>query len=70
MAWDCSARDTLASSNIGPSSAEPGRAAQEAERTKLAKYQELEQDLIIIQVAQETIAPRGTEIFERYWSQN
>ena len=47
----------MASSNIGPSSTEPGRAAQEAEKAKLTKYQELERDPIVIPVAQENIGP-------------
>ena len=57
VAWDYTARDTMASSNIGPNSTEPGRAAQEAEKAKLTKYQELERDFIVIPVAQETIGP-------------
>ena len=59
VVWDFTCRDTLASSHIAGTSQEAGRAAQQAESTKLSLYEELSQNYNVIPIATETLGSWG-----------
>ena len=59
MVWDFTCKDTLASSHIAGTSQEAGRAAQQAESTKLSLYEELSQNYNVIPIATETLGSWG-----------
>ena len=59
MVWDYTCRDSLCQSNIQTTSAEAGKAAQKAETTKLATYNNLIGDYQVIPVANETLGAWG-----------
>ena len=54
MVWDFTTRDTLAQSNVAGTSVEVGKAAKQAEISKLNTYQELTLNYNVIPVVTET----------------
>ena len=59
VVWDFTCRDTLCQSNVMGTASEPGKAAQKAEATKLATYNNLIRDYTVIPVANETMGAWG-----------
>ena len=50
LAWDFTCVDTLADSYIHLTTQGPGKAAEKAEKGKLAKYEDLTHNFIVIQI--------------------
>ena len=61
MVWDVTVVDTLAKSHIKDTSKSQGAAAEKAEKTKFAKYEELRLNYNMIPIAIETCSAFGTE---------
>ena len=59
MVWDYTCRDTLCQSNVAGTSEEAGKAAQQAETTKMTTYRELTMNYSVIPVAMETLGSWG-----------
>ena len=59
VCWDFTCRDTLCQSHVSGTSKEAGKAAKEAEVTKLNLYQELTLNYTVIPVATETMGSWG-----------
>ena len=55
LAWDFTCVDTLADSHIHLTSKGPGKAAEKAEKGKIAKYEDLTHNFIVQPVAAETL---------------
>ena len=59
VCWDFTCRDTLCQSHVAGTSKEAGKAAKEAETSKLNLYQELSLNYTVIPVATETMGSWG-----------
>ena len=57
--WDFTCRDTMCLSNVGGTSSEAGKAAQQAETSKFNTYRELATNYTVIPVATETMGSWG-----------
>ena len=71
MTWDYTCRDTLALSNMDLCTETAGKAAEKAEKEKIAKYIDLTNDFIFIPVANETFgawAPDSLKFIEEVGS--
>ena len=61
LVWDFTCVDTLASSYLKETSMQSGSAAEKAEKSKLAKYEEIRKDYYMVPVAVETFGAWGPE---------
>ena len=61
MVFDFTCHDTLCQSSIQQTSQSAGKAAEKAEKDKVAKYRVLEPQFIVIPVAAETLGSWGPE---------
>ena len=61
--WDFTCRDTLCLSNVGETSLEAGKAAQQGESSKFNTYRELSTNYTVIPVAVETMGTWGHRTF-------
>ena len=59
LAWDFTCVDTMADSHINLTTQGPGKAAEKAEKGKLAKYADLTHNFIVQPVAVETLGAWG-----------
>ena len=59
LVWDFTCRDTLAPSNVEAAAQGAGKCAQKAEKDKVAHYQELANNYIVMPIAVETLGSWG-----------